>query len=315
MEALARVRLKPLGVWTTPWQADSLLGAMACAWARSRGEPALRRDFLDPWLDGEPQFVISDAFPGDSLPAPACLPLWWNWGQEKRKQVKKHQWMTKTDFRRVQKGEKPDLEVPDVSVRSSIRLRNSVSRDSGTTGDRCELFEVPFSNLNKPDASLTTFARASSSGMQILTEALEMLGQTGYGADASVGHGSFEIDDGPTPCPELDDIPEATGFVSFSTFQPAATDPIEGFWRLFIKYGKIAPEFHSRAVFKRPQVMLAAGACFRTENFPEPFYGTSIGPESLLSRSSRESLASSGVHPVQAAFGLAIPMMWKDIDQ
>ena len=48
MEALARLKLRPLGVWTTPWQADSLVGALACAWARSHGVAALRRELLDP---------------------------------------------------------------------------------------------------------------------------------------------------------------------------------------------------------------------------------------------------------------------------
>lgn len=36
-----------------------------------------------------------------------------------------------------------------------------------------------------------------------------------------------------------------------------------------------------------------------------------IGPEHLLSRSGRESLAAHGIHPVQAAFGLAVPMIWQ----
>ena len=48
MDALVRLRLRPLGVWTTPWQADSLLGALAVAWARFHGTEALRRDLLDP---------------------------------------------------------------------------------------------------------------------------------------------------------------------------------------------------------------------------------------------------------------------------
>ena len=316
MDTLARVKLKPLGIWTTPWQADSLLGAMACAWARSRGQTALRRDFLDPWLAREPLFVISDAFPGDSLPAPASLPLWWDWPPEERKDIKKYRWMTTADFCWVQGGGKPNLEYPGISIRDHVRIRNSISRVSNTTGDGGELFEVPFSSLSKSDGDLTIFARASAGGMRILMEALEMLGRTGYGADASVGHGGFELDGDPTPCPELDNVPGADGFTSLSTFQPAATDPVEGFWRLFVKYGKLAPEFHASAVFKRPQVMLAAGACFRTKHFPKPFYGAPIGPENLLSKSARESLAEFGIHPVQAAFGLAVPMIWrKETDQ
>ena len=310
MDTLVLLKLKPLGVWTTPWQADSLLGAMACAWARSRGQDALRRDFLDPWLAHEPLFVISDALPGDSLPAPASLPLWWDWSPERRKAVKKYRLMTMADFRRVQKGEQPNLEDPGISIRDSVRLRNTISRVSNTTGAGGELFEVPFSNLSKSDGGLTIFARAADGGLQILLESLEMLGRTGYGADASVGHGGFELDGDPTPCPELDNVLGADGFTSLSTFQPAATDPVEGFWRLFVKYGKLAPEFHSSAVFKRPQVMLAAGACFRTKHPPKPFYGAPIGPERLLSKSARESLAARGIHPVQAAFALAVPMIW-----
>ncbi len=311
MDSLLCLKLKPIGVWTTPWQADSLLGAMACVWARSRGQDALRRDFLEPWLAGEPQFVISDAFPGDSLPTPSCLPIWWSWPVEERKKVKKYLWMTKADFCRVQEGRKPNLEDPGISIRDRVRLRNTISRVSNTPGAGGELFEVPFSNLSKSDGSLTIFARAANGGMRILLEALEMLGRTGYGADASVGHGGFGLDGDPKPCPQMDNVPEAGGFISLSTFQPAATDPVEGFWQLFIKYGKLAPEFHATAVFKRPQVMLKAGACFRTKYPPKPFYGAAIGPERLLSKSARQSLAAYGIHPVQAAFGLAVPMIWQ----
>ena len=316
MDALVRLKLKPLGVWTTPWQADSLLGAMACAWARSRGEDALRRDFLDPWLAHDPLFVISDAFPGDALPVPASLPLSWHWPSELHKKIKKNRWMTTADFRRVQKGEQPQLEDPGISIRHRVRLRNTISRASNTAGIGGELFEVPFSNLSNSDGDLTIFSRAANGGLQILLEAMEMLGRTGYGADASVGHGGFELDGDPTLCPELDNVPGADGFTSLSTFQPAATDPSEGFWRLFVKYGKLAPEFHASAVFKCPQVMLAAGACFRTKHPPKPFYGAPIGPERLLSMNARESLAARGIHPVQAAFGLAVPMIWRGaIDQ
>ena len=311
MDTLVKLKLKPLGVWTTPWQADSLLGAMACGWARSRGQDALRRDFLEPWLAHEPPFVISDAFPGDSLPAPAALPLWWDWPAEERKNVKKYRWMTMADFCRIQEGRKPNLEDPGISFCDHVRLRNTISRASNTTGAGGELIEVPYSNLNKPDGNLTVFARASSRGMRILEEALEMLGRTGYGADVSVGHGAFELKGKPTPCPELDNIPEADAFISLSTFQPAATDPKDGFWRLFVKYGKLAPELHTTAVFKRPQVMLASGACFRTKSHPKPFYGVPIGPERLLCKSARESLAARGIHPIQAAFGLAVPVIWQ----
>ena len=310
MEALARLQLKPLGVWTTPWQADSLLGALACSWARSRGPDALRRDFLDPWLAGEPPFVVSDAFPGDSLPAPAAVPLWWDWPADRRKEVRKHRWLTVADFHRVQRGEQPALERVSVSIRSHVRLRNAVSRVTDAAGGGGELFEVPYSDLNEPGQGLSIYVRATRRGIDVMMEALELLGRTGYGADASVGHGSFELQGEPRSSSALDDVPGADGFISLSTWQPAPTDPVDGLWRAFIKYGKLAPEFHPTAVFKRPQVMLEAGACFRSGGPPLPFYGGAIGPDRLLASADRESLARLDVHPTQAAFGLAVPTRW-----
>jgi CRISPR-associated protein Csm4 len=310
VEALARLSMKPLGVWTTPWQADSLLGALACSWARSRGAAALRRDFLEPWLAGEPPFVLSDAFPGDSLPTPAAVPLWWDWPPDRRKEVKKHRWLTAADFRRVQLGEQPVLERVSVSVRSHVRLRNTISRVTDTTGGG-ELFEVPYSDLNDPDQGLSIYVRATRRGVDVLMQALELLGRTGYGADASVGHGGFELPEELLPSPALDDVPEADGFISLSTWQPARTDPVDGLWRVFVKYGKLAPEFHATAVFKRPQVMLEAGACFRTGGPPRPYYGGTIAPDRLLAPADRSSLAAFDVHPMQAAFSLAVPTRWR----
>ena len=315
MGPLVRLKLKPTGVWTTPWQADSLLGALACAWARSHGPDALRRELLDPWLAGAPPFVISDAFPGNTLPAPAVLPLWWEWAPEQRKQVKHARWLSGADFSRIQRGKVPRLETPRATMRDHVRLRNAVSRATNSAGDRGELFEVPYSDLSPSDdreAHLTMFARTTGGGAAVLIEALEMLGRTGYGADASVGHGAFDVEPDLLPCPELDEVVGAGGFVALSTFQPAAGDPVQGFWRVFVKYGKLAPELHPHAVYKRPQVMLEPGACFCTGEGPKPFYGGAIGPDRLLSKDARQSLATTGVYPVQAAFALAVPIVRKD---
>ena len=314
MDTLARLKLKPRGAWTTPWQADSLLGSLAVAWARSRGDDALKRDFLDPWRAGEPPFVLSDAFPGDALPAPANLPLM-DWRPEMRKTVKKTRLLSQSAFREAQAGRKPDLDetAAAVSIEERVRMRNSVSRETGSASDQDGLFEIRYSDLEGEGARLTIYARATAAGMEILTEALETLGREGYGARAAGGHGAFDLDGGPEPCPELDDVPNADGFVSLSTFQPARGDPTDGFWRAFVKYGKMAPDFHFAAIFKRPQTMLEPGACFRVSGgAPRPFYGAAIETDRLLSEADRQRLSEIGVHPLQAAFALALPMVWTE---
>ena len=45
------------------------------------------------------------------------------------------------------------------------------------------------------------------------------------------------------------------------------------FWWAFVKYGKLAPELHSHAVFKRPQVMLEPVPLSHRGALPKPFYG------------------------------------------
>lgn len=315
METLVRIALAPQGVWTTPWQADTLLGSLACGWARMHGVAALRRDFLDPWVAGEPLFVLSDAFPGDGMPMPEAAPVLWDWSTDQRKLLKRTAWLTGAAFASFQRGQRPELNNHGSSRRWSsiqhhVRLRNTVARSRTPGSDAVELFEVPYSTLSDPEAELTVFARASSAGLRVLIESLDILGRTGFGADASVGHGGFSVNEVHDSWPGLDDVPNADGFVSLSTYQPSVVDPVDGYWRAFVKYGKMAPEFHGSAIFKRPQMMLAPGACFRTREAPKPFYGAPIGSDDLLAQGDRAALASRGVEPVQAAFCLAVPMKW-----
>ena len=320
MDALVRITLRPAGVWTTNWQADTVLGALAAVWARFKGADALRRDLLEPWQAGEPPFVISDALPGDALPAPAALSLR-RWPAEQRKAVKQLRWLSPAQFRAAQLGdaividETPADETASGTafgnaIQTGIQMRNAIDRTDGAAD---HLFQTAFSYLAGTDATLAIYARTGTEGLAILTEGLHLLGQTGFGANASIGYGGFDLE-GEILCPELDNVPDADGFISLSTFQPAPSDPADGFWRMFVKYGKLAPEFqrwHAGAAFKLPQIMLEPGACFRTAAQPLPFYGAAIGPERLFAAAVRRRLAEHGVAPMQPAFALAVPMAWR----
>lgn len=197
------------------------------------------------------------------------------------------------------------------AIQTGIQMRNAIDRTDGAAD---HLFQTAFSYLAGTDATLAIYARANAAGRAILTEGLTLLGQTGFGANASIGYGGFDLEGDPTPAPELDNVPDADGFISLSTFQPAPSDPTDGFWRMFVKYGKLAPEFqqlHDGAAFKRPQIMLEPGAGFRTAAQPLPFYGAAIGPERLFASAVRQGLAEHGAAPMQPAFALAVPMAWR----
>ena len=83
-------------------------------------------------------------------------------------------------------------------------MRNTVDRTAGTAGAG-NLFQTAFSYLSAPDATLPIYARAEDDGMAILTEALTMLGQIGFGVNATIGYGGLDPVDDPAPCPQLDD--------------------------------------------------------------------------------------------------------------
>jgi hypothetical protein len=139
------------------------------------------------------------------------------------------------------------------------------------------------------------------------------LADAGFGADAGVGAGEFEIDGQPELVTDLEPLDATGAWISLSTFQPEATDPTEGYWRSFVKYGKLGPDLPVISPFKRPQWMLRPGACFREDGPRRDWYGRWIGPEQLLPNRVRKELKEAKIFPGQAAFALALPMRWVDI--
>ncbi len=47
---------------STPWQSDTIMGHLAWSVRLRDGESGLK-SFLEPWLAGDPPFIVSDGFP------------------------------------------------------------------------------------------------------------------------------------------------------------------------------------------------------------------------------------------------------------
>lgn len=307
---LVSVKLASVSGWATPWQADTVLGMMAVVYGRAHGSGRLAENLLNPWRQGDPPFVISDGFPGDLLPAPRCLPFW-PWPDTERKRVKRIEWLTRSQFLALQRGERPDLsESLEPPFRRSVRVRNTLDRTSDATGGRGTLYEVPEETLAQAHDYLRLYARVGAGKEGFLEETLSLLAERGFGADASVGFGQFQLAGGLEDAGWLSSVGDSNAWVSLSSFQPGAQDPTEGYWRSFVKYGKLGPEMGVPSVFKRPQWMLRSGSCFYQGGAPRDWYGRVIDSDALLPSSVVNELASGGVRPVQPAFALAVPMRW-----
>jgi CRISPR-associated protein Csm4 len=309
---LIRYRLRTGGSWLTPWRADTLGAMLAAQLAADRGADALRRELIDPWqlTTPAPPFVLSDAFPGDFLPKPESLGFLITDPAE-RKHLKDFHWLTRDQFAKVQRGQKPALGDPPHPIAPFVRLRNVLDRTSGTTGGpggAATLYATAAECLAAGLDYLTVYARVTEAGEALLSDLLELLSHRGFGADAGIGHGQFTVEK-PEAEEGLEPVEGAAGWISLSTFQPAPADPVAGYWRSFPKYGKLGPDVGADNVFKRPQWMVEPGACFFAPS-PKPWYGRAIPAADLLPDRTLRQLEPGGIRPVQPAFAVAVPATW-----
>lgn len=306
-----RIPIKPRGPTLTPWHSDTLFGVLCWQVRHEQGEEALSR-WLSPWRDGNPRFVLSNAFPGDLLPKPliaSVLPTSQAESVEdydRRKRLKRAALAAPEDFAALIRGQLPDLQAVPAGLESRVVLHNQVNRVTGTTtglqeeGERRQgnLYEVDEFYLPADIDHLTLYLGAADDAAAAEAHGLlTRVSRSGYGKKKSSGFGAFEVGglDSWTP-------PEArgtvNGFVTLSNMTPARTDPAIGFWRHRVKFGKLG-ESMARAEnpFKSPFIHFEPGACFHTGGPPRPWYGRLIG-----------GLSPALPEAVQNLLALALPM-------
>jgi CRISPR-associated protein Csm4 len=299
----------------TPWQADTIGGLLAALYARAAKAGEAEAELLDPWRRGQPNLVVSDAFPGDFLPAPANFSELAGIGEQDRKKVRTLAWLTREEFGALQRGKSPALldHGRKPPYRDTVRLRNSVDRAVNSTGESGTLYEAAGQMLAS-SGTLSIYARVAADRVAWAASLFALLAENGFGADTAVGAGEVEVDGSPEVIGDLEP-PEATdGWISLSTFQPATADPTEGYWRSFMKYGKLGPDFALASVFKRPQWMLRAGARFRETGERRDWYGHWIGADNLLPDKLRKEAEAAGLRLGQPAYAVALPFRWATTD-
>ncbi|MBI2806666.1 MAG: hypothetical protein HYX68_16930 [Planctomycetes bacterium] len=307
---LYRFRLIPESPWRTPWQADTLGGLLCWTCARTEGDDVLRQQLIEPALAGRPPFVLSDAFPGDRLPLPAAVRAL-DVPAELRKPLKRARWLLSESFRQLQAGAVPGTGemLRDAGVLDYTQLRNTIGRASNTTNDGGGLFPTEESVLKKGMRHLTVYARIVPEFRENFERLVRELTQWGFGSDRSAGKGQFRLDGDIEPIPDLDEVADADGCVSLSTFQPAGDDPTDGAWEAFTKYGKLGPDFGLENVFKKPLILLRPGASFRVPA-PRGWLGRAIPMHDLLAHDVVCHLQGIGANVIHWAFGLCLPVHW-----
>lgn len=308
----------------TPWQADTLFGHFCWALARRAGDEAVQ-NLLARCRDGDPPLLLSDGFPPDAFPRPLLPPLTPPAGDaaplaeqveamRQGKAARERKWLSAAQFRQVLRGETapppgPPASrggMPEAQERPFATLHNRIDRLTGTTPAAEEGTTEGVGGLFALEGTFAparvVYARvADEVGFDWQTLFKEDIQQTGFGKRKSVGYGAIrrvEIE----PFDDFGEPEDADGFVSLSAFVPAKDDPTDGGWRADVKFGKLGEE---RAVgpnpFKRPLVRLLAGAAFRTNGPPRPFYGRLV-----------DGVAPAASDAAQYGFAFAVGLRWHE---
>jgi len=297
-----RLKIKPQSSFLTPWQADTIFGNLCWIMAWREGDDALK-EFLNEYKNGNPAFVMSDGVPGDLLPSPTHLSLAEQKEKgfdafKKAKELKKVSWLSLDVFESVRKG---NLEIepfaPIKTFKTFTTLHSSINRITGTTGEEGSLFELPEYAVEQNDISI--YLKIKDGWEDKVLALFKDLSLTGYGKKKSVGKGAFEIIGQLESFDRFDDFDGSSGFMSLSNFVPAKNDPTNGFYKTFVKYGKLGGEFtYCGKPFKKPLMMLTAGSSFKVNGNMKPFYGRMV-----------EDIAPAKPEVVQYGYAFAVPVV------
>lgn len=284
---LHRYLVRPLSPWGTPLRGDTLYGLVLWRIAELDGDAACR-ETIAAFRSGRPPFVLSSAMPQGMLFAPRLPPapraVFRRWVEEEAFRDTEGKpldlYAALQAYKRFRKMTRLPVEVwirhaPALSVRELFawhcrqrqekenpkKMRGSephVSIDRGN-GRALEggLFFTRLEYFSQ-ESRLHVYARTDEPDR--LLALLRLVGELGFGRDASTGKGRFSVE------PDADFDPaslDVTGTDSLLLSPCAAPDMagLEGWYATEVKRGKAGPGASSP--FKNPLLLLREGSLLR----------------------------------------------------
>lgn len=297
--------ITPMSAFGGPIRGDTLFGQLCWAALHRWGENRLHA-LLEGYTAGKPFLVVSDAFPAGYLPRPA-LPMhrFDKVPDADRKQVKKRQWLPVEAFEQPLRSwlqhAVPERDIQaDGLKRESVQSHNTINRMTGTTGTgEFAPYVMPqqrFSTARGFDLYIAHDDRLETESIrQLLTD----VGLSGYGRDASIGLGKFEVD-----AVRETSWPSQENANAWYTLAPCAPqgqawEPGQCFYQPFTRFGRHGDiAVHSGQPFKTPLLMVDTAALLTPQRFePDCFIGQGLGGDGSLSKAIPETV-HQGYAPV-----------------
>lgn len=281
--ALYRYHIRPLSAFATPLRSDTLYGHLLCA-AAERGGSAAVAGLIERFAGDQPPFRLSSAFPSGMLPMPVLPGIarpefrrQFAGGQggavlfaalEAYKQFRKRPYLPvrlweECGGRLSQAAlfghyqQEPAAFAYQAGVaadephNSIDRATHSVLREGGLYFSRATFYG--------PDVHLDLYVETGE--RELFEELFDHLGKTGYGADRTTGKGHFVwMRDESFDAASL--AGSGSHCLSLSVLSATSLDQVAGYYKPFVKQGKVWSGFGESRPFKKPFVAFEEGAVF-----------------------------------------------------
>ncbi len=311
---LYKTRIAPKSAFSSPLQGDTFFGAFCWSYRYLYGEEELKK-LLQKSMNGTPQIIFSNAYPSGYLPLPmgvydtdrkrysAVEAAEAKKLYQENKKYKKRTLVSREAFLKIQSGVRRGYShsLSSGEMVQAGAVHNTVGRADGMVGSTDgsgSLFVTD--EYFVEDGKTFDLYILSELAEKIIQKTLQLMFEIGIGADKSTGKGCFELvkagDQTSEKCTSqkfLEDDTELTvcaganGYMAISNFIPAREDPVDGWYKTFVKYGKLDREYAAgQFPFKKPLLYIQAGAVFKTRQ-PKKWYGgliknTTVIPDVLV---------------------------------
>lgn len=281
--------IKPLTAFASPMVGAMLFGQTCWSLREGYGQARLQ-ELLEGYCENRPFAVCSDAFPHGYLPLPAYPLSHWISETDTTKEMKRKKWLAAAHWpvpiQSWRTEAKSDREVfaqtdpgSDLYRIKQARSHNSINRMTHTTSAG-GMFAPYESQAEEYSPSLLLDLYIDFDDQRIsdteLKESIRAIGQSGFGRDASIGLGKFEVQSSA----EVDNriSSRCVMTLSASVLNGTTADPRCTFYNIqtyFGRHGNIRAL--GQAPFKKPVLMAATGAYVVSRDVPnESFIGRGL---------------------------------------
>jgi CRISPR-associated protein Csm4 len=288
--------LRPRTAFATLLLGDTLFGQLCWTLRAGFGEARLTQ-LLAGYTAGQPFLVVADAFPAGYLPLPALPAQHWAGeaaSAQERKALKQKTWLPHAALALpldTWQQQAVDRRPANADFSSRPQPRNSLNRLTNATGkgDGFSPYTVRQHWYGR-NAVLDLHVCLDESRLSRgeLFAALTALGTTGFGKDANVGLGKFDLDTA-----KESSLPAQTNPDAWLTLAPCAPQGLgwnarRCYYRPFTRYGRHGDiAARCEAPFKSPLLLAAAGALLvpqQADNWSRGWVGQGLGDDGTISR-------------------------------